>query len=72
MAPCPAGSGSAPASELTPWWVRISVPAAYRDAGGPTAQLWELPGTGHTAGLRTHPAEYERGVTGFFDRALRR
>ena len=43
---------------------------AYRDAGGPTTQLWELPDTGHTAGLRTHPAEYERRTTAFLDRAL--
>jgi uncharacterized protein len=43
---------------------------AYRDAGGPTTQLWELPDAGHTAGLRTHPAEYERRTTAFLDRAL--
>jgi pimeloyl-ACP methyl ester carboxylesterase len=42
----------------------------YRDAGGPTSQLWELPDAGHTAGLRTHPAEYERRTTTFLDRAL--
>jgi pimeloyl-ACP methyl ester carboxylesterase len=42
----------------------------YRDAGGPTTQLWELPDSGHTAGLRTHPAEYERRTTAFLDRAL--
>jgi pimeloyl-ACP methyl ester carboxylesterase len=42
----------------------------YRDAGGPTTQLWELPDAGHTAGLRTHPAEYERRTTAFLDRAL--
>jgi pimeloyl-ACP methyl ester carboxylesterase len=43
---------------------------AYRDAGGPTTQLWELPDTGHTGGLRTHPADYERRTTSFLDRAL--
>jgi uncharacterized protein len=43
---------------------------AYRDAGGPTTQLWELPDTGHTGGLRTHPVEYERRTTAFLDRAL--
>jgi uncharacterized protein len=43
---------------------------AYRDAGGPTAQLWELPDAGHTAGLRTHPAAYERRTTAFLDQAL--
>jgi uncharacterized protein len=42
----------------------------YRDAGGATTQLWELPDTGHTAGLRTHPDEYERRTTAFLDRAL--
>jgi pimeloyl-ACP methyl ester carboxylesterase len=42
----------------------------YRDAGGSTVQLWELPDTGHTAGLRTHPSEYERRTTAFLDRAL--
>ena len=43
---------------------------AYRDAGGPATQLWELPDTGHTAGLRTHPAAYEQRTTAFLDRAL--
>ena len=43
---------------------------SYRDAGGSTVQLWELPDTGHTAGLRTHPSEYERRTTTFLDRAL--
>jgi pimeloyl-ACP methyl ester carboxylesterase len=42
----------------------------YRDAGGPSTQLWELADTGHTAGLRTHPAEYEQRTTEFLDRAL--
>jgi pimeloyl-ACP methyl ester carboxylesterase len=42
----------------------------YRDAGGSSVQLWELPDTGHTAGLRTHPSEYERRTTTFLDRAL--
>jgi hypothetical protein len=42
----------------------------YRDAGGSTVRLWELADTGHTAGLRTHPAAYERRTTAFLDRAL--
>ena len=48
------------------------IPASrlYRDAGGATVQLWELPDTGHTAGLRKHPAAYERRTVGFLDRAL--
>ena len=44
----------------------------YRAAGGPAVQLWELPDTGHTAGLRMHPAAYERRTIGFLDRALGR
>jgi len=43
---------------------------AYRDAGGPTTQLWELADAGHTAGLRTHPTAYEQRTTTFLDRAL--
>jgi pimeloyl-ACP methyl ester carboxylesterase len=42
----------------------------YRDRIGATAELWEVPNAGHTAGLRTRPEEYERRVTGFLDRAL--
>jgi uncharacterized protein len=43
---------------------------AYRDAGGPSTRLWELPDTGHTSGLRSHPAAYEQQTTTFLDRAL--
>jgi pimeloyl-ACP methyl ester carboxylesterase len=43
---------------------------AYRDAAGPSARLWELADTGHIAGLRTHPAEYERRTTAFLAHAL--
>jgi len=48
------------------------IPASrmYVRAGGPNVTLWTLPGTGHTAGLRTHPAAYERRTVGFLDRAL--
>jgi uncharacterized protein len=48
------------------------IPASrvYRDAGGSSVELWELPDTGHTAGLRKHPAAYERRTVGFLDRAL--
>jgi fermentation-respiration switch protein FrsA (DUF1100 family) len=42
----------------------------YRDAAGPSARLWRAQG-GHTDALATQPAEYERRVVGFFDRALR-
>jgi uncharacterized protein len=43
---------------------------AYRDAGGPTTQLWERPQAAHTAGLKTRPAAYERRTVGFLDAAL--
>ena len=48
------------------------IPASrrYRDAGGRNVRLWELPDTGHTAGLRKHPAEYERRTIAFLDAAL--
>jgi hypothetical protein len=48
------------------------IPASrlYRDAGGASVELWELPDTGHTAGLRKHPVAYERRTVGFLDRAL--
>jgi len=48
----------------------IKASRMYRDAGGSTVELWELPDTGHTAGLRKHPAAYERRTVGFLDRAL--
>ena len=43
----------------------------YRDASPGTVELWELPDTGHTAGLATRPEEWETRVTTFFDRTLR-
>jgi uncharacterized protein len=33
-------------------------------------QIWEVPNGQHIAGITTEPAEYERRVVGFFDRAL--
>ena len=52
--------------------VPAEIPAnrRYRDAGGPTVRLWELPDTSHTGGLRRHPAAYEARTTAFLDRAL--
>jgi uncharacterized protein len=44
----------------------------YRDRGGSTVALWELPAVGHTAGLRERPAEYERRISVFLKRALSR
>jgi pimeloyl-ACP methyl ester carboxylesterase len=43
----------------------------YRAEGGPNVELWTVPGAGHTAGLRTHPAEYERRTAAFLEEALR-
>lgn len=42
----------------------------YRDRGGRSVRLWEIPGAAHTGGLAERPAAYERRVVGFFDRAL--
>ena len=48
------------------------IPAArrYRDAGGDSVRLWELPDAAHTGGLRKHTAEYERTTIAFLDGAL--
>jgi len=43
----------------------------YRVAGEPKT-LWEIPESHHVGGIVARPAEYERRVVGFFDRALRR
>ena len=48
----------------------VAVNRGYQKAGGSTAELWVVPGTGHTAGATKHPAEYERRITAFLDRAL--
>jgi poly(3-hydroxybutyrate) depolymerase len=45
--------------------------AYYRAAGEPKT-LWEIPESHHVGGIVARPAEYERRVVGFFDRALRR
>jgi hypothetical protein len=42
----------------------------YYAAGGQPKTLWEIPESGHVGGLEARPAEYERRVVGFFDRAL--
>ena len=46
----------------------LTVP--YYEAAGESKELWEVPGAGHTGGLRAQPEEYERRVVGFFDREL--
>jgi hypothetical protein len=40
----------------------------YAKAGN--AELWEIPESKHVQGIKARPAEYERRVVGFFDRAL--
>jgi dienelactone hydrolase len=44
----------------------------YHAAAGPNSTLWEIPESRHTGGIEARPAEYERRVVGFFDRALGR
>jgi pimeloyl-ACP methyl ester carboxylesterase len=43
--------------------------AFYAAARGPK-EIWEVPGSGHMKGIEAQPAEYERRIVGFFDRAL--
>ena len=45
--------------------------AFYAAARG-QKEIWEVPGSGHIGGTEAQPAEYERRVTEFFDRWLRR
>jgi hypothetical protein len=42
----------------------------YLAAARGHAEEWEVPRGGHTAGIRTMPAEYARRVVSFFDRSL--
>jgi hypothetical protein len=42
----------------------------YFAAAGMPKQIWQVPGSEHTGGIDARPAEYERRVIGFFDRAL--
>ena len=44
--------------------------AAYFNAAGEPKTLWEIPEARHVGGLAARPAEYERRVVGFFDKAL--
>jgi hypothetical protein len=39
-------------------------------AEGSQAALWEIPESAHVQGIKARPAEYERRVVDFFDRAL--
>jgi len=47
----------------------VRQPKYYAAAGQPK-QIWKVPGAEHTGGLKAQPAEYERRVVGFYDRAL--
>jgi len=47
----------------------VRQPTYYAAAGEPKT-IWKVPGAKHTGGLDAQPAEYERRVTEFFDRAL--
>jgi len=42
----------------------------YFAAAGEPKQLWKVPGSAHTGGIEAQPAEFERRVIGFLDRAL--
>jgi fermentation-respiration switch protein FrsA (DUF1100 family) len=42
----------------------------YYDSAREPKEIWLVPGAGHTGGLEARPAEYERRVVAFFDRAL--
>jgi uncharacterized protein len=42
----------------------------YARAAGAAATLWEIPESTHVGALAARPAEYERRLVGFFDRAL--
>jgi pimeloyl-ACP methyl ester carboxylesterase len=45
----------------------------YIASGSPgTVELWDVPDTGHTDALRTHPEDWESRVTAFLDEALGR
>jgi uncharacterized protein len=44
--------------------------AEYHAAAKEPKMVWEVPGADHVGGIDTRPAEYERRVIGFFDRAL--
>ena len=47
----------------------VRQPKYYAAAGQPK-EIWKVPGADHTGGLKAQPAEYERRVVDFYDRAL--
>ncbi len=45
--------------------------AAYiREAAPQSVEVWQVPGAGHTGGLRTAPVQWQQRVAGFLDRTL--
>jgi fermentation-respiration switch protein FrsA (DUF1100 family) len=42
----------------------------YAEAAREPVELWDLPDVSHTAAIRERPAEHERRVVRFFDKAL--
>ena len=42
----------------------------YFAAAGEPKSIWKVPGSSHTGGIDAQPADYERRVIAFFDRAL--
>ena len=42
----------------------------YHELAGPTASIWAVQDAPHIKGMQTEPAEYERRLVGFLDRAL--
>jgi hypothetical protein len=43
----------------------------YFEAAGEPKTLWKIPEAGHTGGITSRPAEYERRMITFFDQALK-
>lgn len=48
----------------------IAAARFYRAAAPGSVQVWELPDTGHTRGLPTHPSTWTAQVTAFLDQAM--
>jgi dienelactone hydrolase len=42
----------------------------YYEAAGQPKSIWQVPGSGHVAGIDAQPQQYEERVIGFFDRTL--
>jgi pimeloyl-ACP methyl ester carboxylesterase len=47
-----------------------SAVAYIRSASPDTVEVWQVPHTGHTQGLRTHPQQWQRRVLSFLDQAM--